>query len=350
MDKDIEDIIRRCHSCALVAPKPQADFQPWPEPDLPWQRVHINFAGPFWEEKWLLIKDAKTKFAFAEAMGTEMTAKKTIQVLERLFGFCGPCTANVSDNGPPFNSQEMTVFYNKYSIEHINSPAYHPQSNGLCERFVRSFKEDMQKLKNGGVTNKLKALLSFLRSYRWTPHSTTGIAPAESFFNQKIRTELACLHPAAVPPSTPVTITNGKFKFAQPVWVNTASLGERANWSAAFIEKQLGGIIYLVRLSNGRSWKAHANQLHSRFGKSTAFEDLDLEEELSQNTLPDAQVQKQIVPEDATPAQVEPEAAPDAVGALPEGLRYPERQRRPQQQYIPSLTNRKGGVGPRPNL
>uniref|UniRef100_A0A914UTN6 Integrase catalytic domain-containing protein n=1 Tax=Plectus sambesii TaxID=2011161 RepID=A0A914UTN6_9BILA len=150
-------------------------------------------------------------------MGTETTAQKTIQVLERIFDFCGPCTAIVSDNGPPFNSQEMTVFYNKYIIEHINSPAYHPQSNGLCERFVRSFKEDMQKLKNGGVTNKLKALSSFLRSYRWTPHSTTGIAPAEYFFNRKIRTELACLHPAAVLPSTPVTITNGKFKFAQPL-------------------------------------------------------------------------------------------------------------------------------------
>uniref|UniRef100_A0A914WGN0 RNA-directed DNA polymerase n=1 Tax=Plectus sambesii TaxID=2011161 RepID=A0A914WGN0_9BILA len=110
MDKYIEDIIQRCHTCALVAPKLQSDFQPWPEPDLPWQRVHIDFAGPFWGEKWLLIIDAKTKFTFAEAMGTETTAQNTIQVLERIFDFCGPCTAIVSDNGPPFNSQDMTVF------------------------------------------------------------------------------------------------------------------------------------------------------------------------------------------------------------------------------------------------
>ena len=34
---------------------------------------------------------------------------------------------------------------------------------------------------------------SFLLNYRWTPHSTTGISPAELLFNQKIRNKLPSL-------------------------------------------------------------------------------------------------------------------------------------------------------------
>ena len=58
-----------------------------------------------------------------------------------MFDFLGPPQTLVSDNGPPFNSFQMGKFYEKYGISHITTAPYHPASNGLAERFVRSFKD-----------------------------------------------------------------------------------------------------------------------------------------------------------------------------------------------------------------
>jgi hypothetical protein len=39
----------------------------------------------------------------------------------------------------------MHRFYDKYNIEHVTPTPYHPTSNGLIDRLVRSFKNGMMK-------------------------------------------------------------------------------------------------------------------------------------------------------------------------------------------------------------
>ena len=46
MDKDIDDMVRMCKSCALVAKAPPIKFNPLPKTDKPWSRLHIEYAGP----------------------------------------------------------------------------------------------------------------------------------------------------------------------------------------------------------------------------------------------------------------------------------------------------------------
>ena len=46
LEKDIENMIRSCTGCALVAMSPPIKFNPWPKTDLPWTRIHEDFAGP----------------------------------------------------------------------------------------------------------------------------------------------------------------------------------------------------------------------------------------------------------------------------------------------------------------
>ena len=50
IDKDLESLAKSCPECAEVkqAP-PSAPLHPWIWPSRPWQRIHLDFAGPFLE-------------------------------------------------------------------------------------------------------------------------------------------------------------------------------------------------------------------------------------------------------------------------------------------------------------
>ena len=105
----------------------------------------MDFAGLIWNSKWLILIDAKSKFPIVADMKNDTTAKNLRNTLEQVIDWFGPPETLVSDNGQPFNSYEMNQFYEKYGIDHITTAPYHPASNGIAERFVRSFKEAMLK-------------------------------------------------------------------------------------------------------------------------------------------------------------------------------------------------------------
>ena len=47
-DQSIASVVRDCAKCQLTRNKPQiAPLHSWDWPDTPWQRIHIDFAGPF---------------------------------------------------------------------------------------------------------------------------------------------------------------------------------------------------------------------------------------------------------------------------------------------------------------
>ena len=51
MDEDIQNLVLSCRGCALAAIK----FQPWPETDIPWSRLHLDFTGPFNRAYYLVV-------------------------------------------------------------------------------------------------------------------------------------------------------------------------------------------------------------------------------------------------------------------------------------------------------
>ena len=45
MDKDTDNTVKLYKGCALAAKAPPVKFNPWPETDLPWSRIHLDFAS-----------------------------------------------------------------------------------------------------------------------------------------------------------------------------------------------------------------------------------------------------------------------------------------------------------------
>ena len=48
----------------------------------------------------------------------------------------------LSDNGPPFTAHETRAFGSECGFEVCNTPSYSPESNGMAEDFVKTFKRD----------------------------------------------------------------------------------------------------------------------------------------------------------------------------------------------------------------
>ena len=106
---------------------------------------------------------------------------------------------------PPFTAAEFENFCKMNGIHHLRTPPFHPASNGAAERAVALIKAGLSKLATDTITAGLvqhqgrdlqHRLDRFLLSYRRTPQSTTGIAPAEMLMKRFIHTRQDLVKPS----------------------------------------------------------------------------------------------------------------------------------------------------------
>ena len=124
-----------------------------------------------------------------------------------------------TDHGSGFDTEIMANLSKLLLIHHHRSTPYYPQSNGLVERLVQTFKSSLKRtivdqLQGGGVdaeTSPYWAHLvdSVLYAYRCTPHSSTGVSPAVLLYGRELRLPVDpnCALPSA--PSAPPTSISG---------------------------------------------------------------------------------------------------------------------------------------------
>jgi hypothetical protein len=271
----------------------------------------MDFADPLWGSKCLIIIDAKSKFPFVFDMKNDTTAKNLCDALEMVIDWFGPPKTLVSDNGPPFISHEMKKFYNKYGIDHVTTSPYHPASNGIAERFVRTFKETILKEQESEQMDKFTTLRNVLRNYRWTPHTSTGLSPAEMMFQHPIRTEFDLMKPVTPLEKTPTT----KYAIGDPVWALNYQSHRPHKWQQGIITKNLGSMLYEVRSSDGHSHKRHQNQLRRDYIQDNHLSDAESLPDDLENKMPQRMSNN-------SPKQSSP--------------RYPRRNRKPPDRYTPS--------------
>ena len=182
MDSAIEDVVKHCQVCQQSRPSPPvAPLHPWEWPSKPWSRLHLDFAGPFLGHHYLVLVDAYSKWIVVEVMPS-ITSEKTIEKLRMIYATHGLPQKLVTDNGATFTSSKFLQFTEKNGIKHVTSTPYHPSTNGLAERAVQTFKRAIERMHNLPIQDRLS---KFLLTYRLTPHTTTGVAPAELLMGRR---------------------------------------------------------------------------------------------------------------------------------------------------------------------
>jgi hypothetical protein len=195
MDHEIEEMCKSCRNCVMLQSNPcRAPIHVWEFPANAWERVHIDYAGPFLGKMFLIIVDAYSKWLDVRITSSS-SATATIEELREVFAAQGLPLVLVSDNGPAFISEEFVRFMKFNGVKHIFTAPYHPASNGQAERTVRSFKETMKKMQSGSEGTLRTKVNRMLFAYRTTPHSTTGVSPAEMLNKRRLRTSLGILKP-----------------------------------------------------------------------------------------------------------------------------------------------------------
>ncbi|GFQ70467.1 uncharacterized protein K02A2.6 [Trichonephila clavata] len=87
--KDTEEAAKNCVDCARYKADPtKAKVHYWEYPSMPWERIHVDFAGPIFEHMFFLIVDAHSKWLEVYPMKTT-TTKKTIECLRDSFARFG---------------------------------------------------------------------------------------------------------------------------------------------------------------------------------------------------------------------------------------------------------------------
>ncbi|XP_041961667.1 uncharacterized protein K02A2.6-like [Alosa sapidissima] len=285
MDQDVEREVMSCEECQKHRKSPPAaPLHPWEWPESPWSRIHVDYAGPFQGEMFLLIVDAYSKWLDIYPVKTS-TSQVTIEKLRQSFSVFGLPKMLVSDNGTCFTSAEFEFFIKQNGIKHVRSAPFHPSSNGLAERAVQTFKEGMKKMKGDSVQTRLSR---FLFSYRITPHATTGLSPAELMMARRLRSVFDLLLPDMKSKVQEKQLkqkqahdTSKRLRSFSPgdkVFIRNYSYGPK--WIPAVIQDASGPVSYTVIIGSGQTMKRHVDQVRARLSDTVPNQEPEGELEL----------------------------------------------------------------------
>uniref|UniRef100_A0A146LZ17 RNA-directed DNA polymerase n=1 Tax=Lygus hesperus TaxID=30085 RepID=A0A146LZ17_LYGHE len=260
IDSQIERLVKGCEQCALTrADPPKLPVHPWDQPSENWERLHIDYAGPFQGYHFLVCVDAKSKWAEVEPIKNAPTTASTIALLDKIFATHGYPNHLVSDNATIFQSEEFHQYCRSSGIFQKFIAPGHPATNGLAERNVQTLKNKLRAASDENIPMHDK-IRKIMFHYRATPLAC-GKSPAELYLKRKFRTRLDAFFP--VKPHAAHSSPSAKrfFHVGERVQIRIFK-GNKPIWEFGEVMRRFGQRHYLVRLdSSGRTLKRHINQL-----------------------------------------------------------------------------------------
>ncbi|XP_062711901.1 uncharacterized protein K02A2.6-like [Aedes albopictus] len=247
IDDHITALVRNCQECAAVAKTDtKTKLESWPVPEKPWQRVHVDFAGPVNDTYYLVLVDSLSKWP--EVVPTKrITSEATIAILRKIFSRFGMPEVLVSDNGAQLTSDVFERFCESNGITHLRTAPFHPQSNGLAE----------------------------------SRNAPGGKSPAEILFGKPLRTSFELMRP----PSKFYRVVNSKqasqynekhgaktkcFEVKDKVYAQVHH-GNDWSWVPGEVVERIGQVMYNIWLPDRqRLIRCHGNQLRKRYDTSSS--------------------------------------------------------------------------------
>ena len=211
---DVQQFCQTCPECQKAAPHThqRAPLQPLPVITTPFAKIAFDIVGPLPKTK-SGFKYLLTSMCYAskypEAIPLKrVTAEVVAEAMLEVFSRTGLPEHILTDQGSVFVGRIINHLCHLLGIHHIRTSPYHPQSDGMLERWHASLKAMLKKASQ--EKQHWDCYLKFLLfSYRNTPHTVTGHAPFEIIYGRNVRGPLEVLKSTWImADSTETTVTD----------------------------------------------------------------------------------------------------------------------------------------------
>ncbi len=193
----IHENVRRwcaaCRECQLVNPpaSPKAPLRPLPLMQVPFERIGMDLIGPLERSARghrfaLVLVDYATRYPEAVAL-RNISAKSVAEALFSMISRVGIPKEILTDQGTAFMSRTIRELYELLGIKSVRTSVYHPQTDGLVERFNRTLKTMIRKFVHEDAKNWDKWLEPLLFAVREVPQASTGFSPFELLYGRQPR-------------------------------------------------------------------------------------------------------------------------------------------------------------------
>ncbi|KAG6922147.1 hypothetical protein G0U57_003603, partial [Chelydra serpentina] len=144
--REVKDYCVSCPDCQHATPAGvrRAPLVPLPVVGIPLERVAMDLVGPFPKSKAgyqyiFVLMDYATRFPEAIPLRS-ITARTIAAELVKIFARVGLPREILTDQGTNFTSKLFRQVCALLGITKLQTSVYHPQTDGLVERFNRTLK------------------------------------------------------------------------------------------------------------------------------------------------------------------------------------------------------------------
>lgn len=188
--KNAEEFVKHCITCqqTKILIHNKSPLTAYVPPNQRFEHINLDLIGPLpishGAKYCLTIIDRYSKWPEAIPIA-DMTAPTVAEeLIKHWIARYGPPLRITSDQGRQFESNLFHELNKIMGTQHLRTSGYHPQSNGIIERFHRTLKSALTANDPENWTEKLPFVLLALRSmYK----EELGATPAEMLYGQSLR-------------------------------------------------------------------------------------------------------------------------------------------------------------------
>ena len=191
--KDVAEFCRSCQECQKARGQKmrRAPLIPLPIVGEAFRRIAMDIVGPLPRSRAgnryvLVVCDYATRYPEAvplRSIEAERIAEELIQIFSRV----GIPREILTDQGSNFMSRLLAEVYRMLQIQGLRTSPYHPQTDGLVERFNQTLKTLLRKSATTDGKDWDKLLPYLLFAYREVPQASTGFSPFELVYGRPVR-------------------------------------------------------------------------------------------------------------------------------------------------------------------
>ncbi len=193
LEAEVKRFCQACPVCQKTSPKPPppTPLIPLPIIEVPFERIGMDLVGPLpksarWHEHILVIVDYATRYPEAIPL-RKATAKNIAHELFMLFSRVGIPAEILTEQGTLFMSRLMADLCRLLRVKQLRTTVYHPQTDGLVERFNQTLKQMLRRLAAEDRRDWDQMLPYVLFGIREVPQASTGFTPFELLFGRQPR-------------------------------------------------------------------------------------------------------------------------------------------------------------------